>query len=104
VVREDVAQYATYEPEGSERRTLGSVDVAPDARWMATLTVPIPDDGVVFVHLERRGTLPAGYRGSEETAAFSLPASETEALVALLAGVTAQARREGVLRTGTKRL
>jgi hypothetical protein len=56
-VREEVARYPLFESEGSERRTLASINVAPDARWLATLTVPIPDDHVVFVELERRGTL-----------------------------------------------
>lgn len=44
--------------------------------------------------------LPAGYRGSEERAAFSTPIGEIDAVVALLLGVTAQARRDRVLRTG----
>src|SRR5258708_3473840 len=71
-VREPDAGYgsrspgAHYEPEGSEHRTLGSIAVSPDARWTATLTVPVPERQVAFIEVERRGTLPAGYRGSEE--------------------------------------
>ena len=60
----------SYESEGSARRTVGNVAVAADARWMGTLTVPIPGAHVAFIHVERIGPLPAGYRGSEETAAF----------------------------------
>lgn len=86
-----------YESEGSEHRTLGSVSVADDARWTATLTVPIPERNVAFVDLERRGALPAGYRGSEESAHFSLPLRELDSVVTLLAGVIAQARTDGVL-------
>ena len=45
LVREPDADYRAgagapeYEPEGSERRTLGSVSVAPDAHWAATLAL-----------------------------------------------------------------
>ena len=86
-----------YESEGSEHRTLGSVSGSDDARWTATLTVPIPERNVAFVDLERRGALPEGYRGSEESAHFSLPLGELGAVVTLLAGVIAQARTDGVL-------
>jgi hypothetical protein len=88
---------ARYEAEGSERRTLGSISVAPDAHWAATLTVPIPGERVVFIHVERHGPLPADYSGSEEAAAFSVPVAEVEALLAVLTEVTAHARRDGVL-------
>jgi hypothetical protein len=91
IVREDIAHYAAYESEGSQRRALGSISVAADAHWIATLTVPIPEGHVAFVHLERRGALPAAYRGSEESADFSVPVIELKALVALLAGIVAQA-------------
>jgi hypothetical protein len=97
VVREDVANYGSYEAEGSERRTLGSINVPADARWQGELTVPIGSSSVMFVHLEREGTLPAGYRGSEERTFFSIPVGEADAVVALLAGLIAQARRDGVL-------
>jgi hypothetical protein len=97
VVREDVSNYASYEAEGSERRSIGTINVTADARWLATLTVPISDSRVAFVHVERHGALPAGYRGNEESAHFSLPIDETDALVALLAGIVDQARRDGVL-------
>ena len=102
-VREDVVGYAAYETEGSERRALGSIGVTADARWIATLTVPIPDR-VVFVHLERSGLLPAGYRGSEESADFAVPTDEVGALVALLAGIATQARRDHVLPEATSDL
>ena len=88
---------ARYEPEGSERRTLGSISVAPDAHWAATLTVPIPGERVAFIHVERHGPLPADYSGSEEVAAFSVPVTEIEALLAVLSGVAAHARRDGGL-------
>jgi hypothetical protein len=86
-----------YEAEGSERRSVGSIATGPGAWWSATLSAPVADGGVVFVQLERHGPRPAGYRGSEEAADFSVPAGEVDALLALLAGVVAQARRDGVL-------
>ena len=61
--------------------------------WCAN---PIPDATVVFVHVERHGPLPDGYRGAEETAAFSLPIGEIDALLALLTGITTAARRHGI--------
>jgi hypothetical protein len=62
-VREKGAGYK-YEDYGSERRALGLVSVATDAWWMATVTVPIADDGVMFIQIERSGPVPPGYRGS----------------------------------------
>jgi hypothetical protein len=100
MVREDSRGYRShnaYDDEGSERQALGSLSVATDARWQGTLTVPMDHAGVMFFHLERIGSLPAGYRGGEERAFFSLPISEADAIVALLAGLIAQARRHGVL-------
>jgi hypothetical protein len=110
VVRERERQYETgpggprYESEGSERRTLGSVSVSENARWTATLTVPIPERNVAFVEFERRGALPAGYRGSEEYAHLSLPLDEVDAVVSLLAGMVDQARHDGVLPPRQDRL
>jgi hypothetical protein len=99
MVRENMASYSTYESEGSESRTLGSIPVAPGAHWTVTLTVPIPPRDIAFLQLERRGELPAGYLGAEESALLSLPIGEADALIALLVGVVAQARRDGVLPT-----
>lgn len=86
-----------YESEGSELRSLGSISVGQDARWTATLTVPMPPRAVAFVEVERRGELPAGYHGAEERAFLSLPIGEVVSLLELLTGVVAQARRDGVL-------
>jgi hypothetical protein len=46
--------------------------------------------------MERHGQMPAGQRGITD-AELVLPASEVSAIVALLAGVVDQARRDGVL-------
>jgi hypothetical protein len=86
-----------YEAEGSEQRTLGTVAVTPDARWQGTLTVPIPGARVAFIQVERSGALPPDYRGSEETAAFSVPVGEIDAVLAVFTGLVASARNDGVL-------
>lgn len=97
MVCEGPAPYGDYESEGSECRSLASLRVSRDARWTATITVPIPPRAVAFIEVERRGELPAGYRGAEERALLSVPIAETGALIELLTGVVAQARRDGVL-------
>jgi hypothetical protein len=97
IVSEDMVSYPAYESEGSERRSLGSIPVTPVARWTATLTVPIPPRDVAFLEVEREGELPEGYRGAEERALLSVPVAEAGALIELLTGIVAQARRDGVL-------
>jgi hypothetical protein len=96
LVREPTPRYGAYEPESSERRALGSIPVAPDARWDATLTVPISGQ-VAFLQLERRGELPPNYRGGEESVTLALPLTELDALMTLISGVIEQARRDGVV-------
>jgi hypothetical protein len=86
-----------YEDEGSERTSTGTIAVTSDSSWRATLSVPLPDADAVFLRIERMGRLPDGYRGAEESAALSVPAAEVDALMAVLAGVIAQARKDGVL-------
>jgi hypothetical protein len=89
-----------YEDEGSEGLSLGSVSVGAQAWWSVALSVPEGGGGsaddVLFVRFERHGAHPAGYRGSVE-ASLSLPRSEIDAIVMLLAGIVDQARRDGVL-------
>ena len=100
MVRESTTRYAAsdqYEDEGSERIATGSVSVAIDAFWRATLTVPLPREDTVFIRIEREGPLPEGYRGAEESAGFSAPVKELEVVLRALVGVIAQARRDGVL-------
>jgi hypothetical protein len=100
VIREEWARYAApvrYDDEGSERSATGSAVVSADARWTVTVSVPLPVADAVFVHIERRGPLPKGYRGAEENAGFSVPVQELDAVMGALAGVIAQARRDGVI-------
>jgi hypothetical protein len=97
-------QSLRYEEEGSERLSLGSVSVGTDAWWSVALSVPDsaadPNDDALFVRFERHGAQPTGYRGSIE-AQLSVPRSEIDAIVMLLAGVVDQARRNGVLPSRT---
>jgi hypothetical protein len=86
-----------YDDEGSERSAIGSASVSADSWWRATLTVPLPAADAVFMRIERRGPLPEGYRGAEESAGFSLPILELDAVMTALTGVIAQAKRDGVL-------
>lgn len=100
IVREGSPRYSAahvYEDEGSIRAGTGSVAVSRTARWLATLSVPLPNGQVAFLRLERCGPLPDGYRGCEESAFFSMPATEVDAVLATIAGVVSQARRDGVL-------
>jgi hypothetical protein len=89
-----------YESEGSARLSQGAVSVGPEAWWSVALSVPDaeghrPDD-TLFLQLERHGVPPADYRGDTEIQ-LSLPRSEVDAVVALLAGVVSEAHRSGSL-------
>ena len=87
----------SYDDEGSERSSTGSVIVGEDSYWRATISVPIPKADTVFVKIEREGTLPAGYMGAEETASWSMPMAELDLVMKVLAGVIRQGRRDGVI-------
>ena len=100
MVREGTVAYSVagrYEDESSERSAVGSVRVGGDSFWRAVLTVPIPNADAVFIRIERQGALPEGYRGAEESAGFSLPVGELEAVMVVLNGIVGQARRDGVI-------
>lgn len=89
-----------YEDEGSEARSRGSVSVAPGAWWSATLSVPgsasEPARGAVLLRVERHGTAP-DQQPVDAAVELVLPSTEIDAVVTLLAGVVAQARRDEVL-------
>jgi len=87
----------TYESEGSYQRALGSILATYDARWTASLTVPIPERDIAIVAIDRRGVLPEGYRGGDESVHLSIPPDELDALLALLAGIVDQGREDGIL-------
>lgn len=64
---------------------------------MAIYICVISSGRVAFFHLERRGSLPPGYRGSEEEGAFSVPLDEVDSVLAILHGIVAQAKEDRVL-------
>ena len=86
-----------YEAESSERRAVGSVSVTGGGWWSASVTVPIADPVAAFLHVERLGDLPAGYRGGEDAAGLAMPVGEVEAVVALLTGLIRHARADGIV-------
>jgi hypothetical protein len=99
-VYEDRSRYLPprrYEDEGSERTSTGAIYLTADSAWKAALSVPLPDADAVFLRIERTGRLPEGYRGSDESVGLSVPVAELDSVMAVLAGVIAQARRDGVL-------
>ena len=89
-----------YEDEGSVREARGAVTVDGGAWWSAGLAVPIggalPGDDRVHLRLERHGAAMAGV-ASDARVDLVLRRSELDAVVALLAGVVQQARRDAVL-------
>jgi hypothetical protein len=85
-----------YEPEHSERQVSGSVAVPGDGRWRAVLAVPLGGDQSALLAIERVGPLPSG-APAVEAVTLVVPPGEADAVVALMTGVVAQARREGVL-------
>ena len=91
---------ARYDDEGSVREARGAVAVGAGAWWSAALTVPIERNPAapvpVRVRLTRHGDDVPGQPGSAGIELL-LPAAELAAVVTLLAGVTAQAARDGVL-------
>jgi hypothetical protein len=91
-----------YEPGHSERQVTGSVAVGPQGRWVATLAVPMTGDQSVLVTIEREGAAPAGAPAVQEVM-LVIPPDEVDAVVTLLRGLVAHARRDGVM-AGRRRL
>ncbi|MGH7514148.1 MAG: hypothetical protein ACREOQ_14635 [Gemmatimonadales bacterium] len=87
---------AGYEPEHSERQVTGSVAVGQESRWVATLAVPMTGDQSVLLTLEREGPAPAGAPAVEHVM-LVIPPGEADAVLTLLRGIVAHARRNGML-------
>jgi hypothetical protein len=94
--RPGVSDAPAYEPGHSERQVTGSVTVGQERRWVATLAVPMTGDPSVLVTLEREGPVPAGAPDVHEVA-LVIPPGEADAVITLLRGIVAHARRDGVL-------
>ena len=90
------ASLVEYEPGHSERQATGFVTLAPDCRWSVTLAVPMTGDQSILLTLDREGPLvPAA--PSVGQVGLIIPPGEVDAVLVLLQGVVAQARRDGVL-------
>jgi hypothetical protein len=96
VVRSSAPGAAEYEPGHSERQAIGWVGVGPESRWAATLSVPMSGDQSALLTIGREGPVPAGAPEVSE-AMLVIPPGEVDALLTLLRGIVAQARREGIL-------
>jgi hypothetical protein len=84
-----------YEPEGSDCRATGSVSLRGGGWWSADLIVSIRRADEILLTIHHHGA-----PGQEDDGAgvdFRLRLADLEALPALLNGVIAQARRDGVL-------
>lgn len=84
----------TYEDEGSERVSRGSVTLPSGASWFSQLEVPIHGDEPGLLTVRRQAPGPS--LAPDETS-LVVPHGEAEALLALLQGLFAQARRDGVI-------
>jgi len=87
---------AEYEPEHSERQASCSVAVGAESWWSGTLTVPMTGDQSLFVIIAREGSAPAG-APAVPSVTLVIPPGEADAVLALLRGLIAHARRDGVL-------
>jgi len=79
-----------YEGEGSDRVARGSVRVAESGWWTGRLEVPAEGDQSALLTIEREGE---GATLGPNDAALVIPEGEADAVLALLNGLFAQARR-----------
>lgn len=83
-----------YETGGSERVSRGSVTLPSGVYWLSKLAVPIDGDGSALLTIRRYTPGPSL---APDEASLVVPPSEADALVVLLEGLFAQARRDGVM-------
>ena len=98
LLREDQASPGvprpSYESEGSERVSRGSVTLTSGGRWSATLEVRMGDEQGALLTMDRSG--PGGGPAPSD-ASVMIPPGEADALLTLLTGLIEQARADGVL-------
>jgi hypothetical protein len=82
-----------YDDEGTDRTARGSI-LVEGGRWSGRLEVPVQAAQAALLTIERLGEGPA-LEPSEAT--IVIPVPEAEAVLRLLEGLFAQARREGML-------
>jgi hypothetical protein len=84
----------SYENEGSERVSRGSVTLPSGGRWSASLEVRMGDDQGALLTMNRAG---AGAGPAPSDASLMIPPDEADVLLLLLKGLIEQARADGVL-------
>jgi hypothetical protein len=84
-----------YEPEGGDSRATGSVSLRGGGWWSADLIVSIRRADDILLTIHRHGA--PGQDDDGPGVDLRLRPADLEALPALLNGVIAQARRDGVL-------
>ena len=85
----------SYEDEGSDQVSRGSVSLPLGGRWSATLEVRMAGDQGALLTVHRSGT---GAGPAPTEASLVIPPGEEEAFLTLLNGLVAQGRRHGLLR------
>lgn len=88
------AARGSYESEGSERVARGSITLPSGACWLSTLVVPMNGDDSALLTIRRQAPGPSL---APDEASLVVSPSEADALLALLEGLFAQARRDGVM-------
>lgn len=89
------AARGSYENEGSERVSRGSITLPSGACWSSTLEVSVAGDESGLLTIRRQAPGPTL---APDEASLVVPRGEADALLALLEGLFAQARRDGVMQ------
>jgi hypothetical protein len=84
----------SYENEGSEWVSRGSVTLPSGGRWSATLEVRMRDDQGALLTMNRSGP---GTGPAPSDASLMIPPGEADTLLTLLTGLIEQARADAVL-------
>jgi hypothetical protein len=84
----------TYEDEGSDQVSRGSVSLPAGGRWSAMLEVRMGSEQGALLTVHRSG---AGAGPAPSEASLVIPPGEEEAFLTLVTGLVAQGRRHGVL-------
>ena len=84
----------SYESEGGERISRGSVTLPSGATWFAKLVVPVNAEESALLTVRRDATGPSLL---PDEASLVVPGGEADALLLLLQGLFEQARREGLI-------
>lgn len=79
---------------GSARISTGSVQIGKGGRWTGRIEVPAEGNVAALLTIQRKGR---GATLLPKDAALVIPEGEAEAVLALLNGLFAKARRDGVL-------